>query len=202
MDWLNQLIFWIPLLIVVGILLWLWREDVTTGQLQIVRVRKAIKIVVIVIIIQYLLKIALFFWFLKKDPFGPYLLAGEGTNFIFQNIWVMIKPLLLATLVALVLVLIVILIKRVTQRPLFEEVDIYVIFLTSFLVGFPGIFVLLIGAFMSMIIWQLIHSALSKSPLNQFRLRLSPFLLIVTIANLILLNFRFYQNFLVTVHLY
>ena len=194
MNWLNQLIFWIPLLIVVGILLWLWREDVATGQLPIGKVKKAIKIVVMVIFLQYLLKIGLFYFLLKKDPLGPYLLPGGETNFFFQNIWVALKPLFLATLVAVVLVLIVILIKRLSQRPLFEEVDVYVIFLGSFLVGFPGVLVLLIGTFLLMIIWQLVRGA-------KERLRLSPFLLFVCLAQLVLNNFQFYQNFLVRLNL-
>lgn len=201
MNWANQIVFWIPLLIVVGILLWLWRKDITTGQLQIGKVQKAIKIVVVVILIQYGLKIGLFYWFLKKDPLGSYLLPGGGTNFFLQNVWVALKPLFLATLVAVVLVLMVILIKRLIQRPLFEDIDVYVIFLTSFLVGFPGIFVLLIATFLLMIIWQLINGAVTRSSLSQFRLRLSPFLLFVCLAQLVLNNFSFYQNFLSWLHL-
>lgn len=212
----NQIIFWIPFLIVVGILLWLWRQDVLDGAIPLDKLKNAIIVVVAIYILQLLARIGLLYYFLKKDPLGAYLLPGQGTNFFVQNIWATLKPLFLATLVAVVLALIVILIKRLIQRPLFEDVDVYVIFLTSFLVGFPGIFVLLIGTFLLMIIWQLVRGAVLsfdrlrtipseveglKTPLNQFRVRLSPFLIFVCLAQLVLNNFHFYQSFLVKLHL-
>lgn len=201
MLWLNQIIFWIPLLVTAAVLLWLFREDALTGTLPIVKAKRAIKIVAAVIFIQYLARIGLFYWSLKKDPLGKYLAPGQGTNYFAQNIWSITQPLLLAFFIALVLVLIVILIMRFSKRPLFEEVDPYIIFLTSFIVGFTGIFILLVASFLLMIIWQIARAKVRKTPLNQFRQRLSPFLLLVALAQLILANFAFYQNFLIHLHL-
>jgi len=201
LNWLNQLIFWIPLVVTVGVLLWLFREDILKASIPVPKLKKAIIIVIGVTVLQYLSRIGLFYWSLRKDPLGMYLLPAQGTNYFIQSVSAMTKVFLLNILVAIGLVFIVILIKRLTQRPLFEESDLYVIFLASFLVGFPGIFILFMAAFLLMIIWQLAGRLVFKTVLNQSRLRVSPFLIFVALIHLVLVNFYFYQNFLGYVHL-
>jgi hypothetical protein len=130
---------------------------------------------------------------MKADPLGSYLLPGQGTNYFSSVLWSTFEPLILGILVGILLTLVAILIKRYTAKPWFETFEIWIIFLTSFLVGFPGVFVLLLASFLLMIIWQIFRKA--------ERVMLAPFLLLVCLAQLVLNNFQFYQNFLVRLHL-
>ena len=193
MVWLNQIIFWIPLVIAVVILLWLWRKTVTGKIIEKRHFRIVIVILLLIYILQMLGRIALLYYSLKNSQLGIYLLPGKGTNYFYTAIYDIINPFIIALAIAAGLAIVVFLINRYLKKPWFEQSDIYLIFITSFLVGFPGILILLLATLILMVFWQLIFKI--------ERISFAPFLIFVAIFELILSNFTFYQQFLSLVHL-
>ncbi len=201
MNLLSQIIFWIPFLFSVGILLWLWRKSVTLEPIEPKTLKRAVVGVIGLYVLQFLGRVIIFYYYLKKDPLGMYLLPDKGTNFFLQNIWGYGKPLVWAIVAAAVIALAAYLIKRYSAKPWFETNDIFIIFITCFLVGFPGVFLLLVGSLLLMIVFQLLSRLIFKTPLGENRLNIASFLLFVGLMMLILANFSFYINFLSWLHL-
>lgn len=193
MVWINQIIFWIPLVIAVVILLWLWRKTVMGKVVEKRHFRIVIIIILIVYILQVLGRIALLYYSLKNSQLGIYLLPGKGTNYFYTAIYDLIKPFVFALVTAVILALIVFVTIRHLKKPWFEQNDLYLIFITGFLVGFPGVLILLLATLILMVFWQLIFRI--------ERISFAPFLIFVAILELILSNFSFYQKFLSFIHL-
>lgn len=193
MVWLNQIIFWAPLIVAVVILLWLWRKTVLNTQIEKKHLRNVIIIILVIYILQILGRLALLYYSLKKSQLGIYLLPGKGTNYFYVTTYDIFKPFVIALAIAAGLALIVFLINRYLKKPWFETNDIYLIFITSFLVGFPGVIILLLATLILMVIWQIIFRIQ--------RINFAPFLIFVAILILILSNFPFYQKFLGWIHL-
>lgn len=201
MLWINQIIFWIPLIVIVVVLLWTWRKIVTNQVIEVAKLKNIVILIVGVSFLKILSQIGFLYYALKKDPLGMYLLPGQGTSYFSQSIWLISKPLILGIITGVVLLLFALLIKRLITRPWFDTTDFFVIFLTGFIMGFPGVLLLLLGSLLLMIIWQLVVAAVLKRSLTEGRLPWSPFLLFMTILHLLLSNFNFYQHFLAILHL-
>jgi len=196
MIWLNRLIFWLPQIIVGAIFLWLFFQKIRQ-KLTVNSIRKAIILMVAVYVIQILIRIGFFYWQLKNDPLGTYLMPGKGSYFFYQTIWQMTLPLVAAIVAAIFLVILVSFVKKVTHRPLFNEEDTWIIFLTTLAVGYPNVYVLLFGSLILMVIIQLIETVRKRNdPNREIRLSIDSYLLIVALAIIILNNFAFYNKLL------
>ena len=184
----------------VVVLLWLWRKMLMNEPLEISKLKNAAIIIVGVYVLKMLFQVGLMYYSLKQNPLGVYLLPGQGTNYFVQSVWLLTKPLVLGVLVGVGLVLLALAIKRLTNRPWFDLTDYFILFITGFIMAFPNFLLLLVGSLALMIIWQISVSLILKRPIQE-RLPLGPFLILVTVIHLILINFNFYQQFLTTLRL-
>ena len=196
----GMIVFWIPLIVVVVVLLWLWRKMLLNEPLEISKLKNVTIIIVGIYVLKMIFQVGLLYYSLKQNPLGMYLLPGQGTNYFAQSVWLLIQPLVLGILVGSGLVLLALAVKRLTKRPWFDLTDYFILFITGFLMGFPNVLLLLVGSLLLMIIWQIFVLLLLKRTLEE-RLSLSPFLILVTVIHLILINFDFYQQFLTTLRL-
>ena len=197
MVWLNQMVFWIPQILAIIILLWLWRKYLLEDKISLKFLRNIVFLVVGIYTLQLLVRVLIFYFELQKSLLGTYLLPGEGTAFFGDNVWVsFLEPFVIALVIGLVLAIVVGLIRRFWKRPLFEEIDPLVIFLTAFLVGMQNIFVLLLGSLLLMLIFKISRGIIGGKKDIGRRLAITPFLLLAATLILILVNFNFYYIFL------
>jgi len=197
MVWLNQMIFWIPQVLAIIVLLWLWRRSLLEDKTSLRFFRNAVFLVVGIYVLQLLGRVLIFYFELRKSLLGIYLLPGEGTAFFRNNVWVsFLEPFILALVIGLFLAITVVLIRRFWKRPLFEEIDPLIIFLTAFVVGMQNIFVLLLGSLLLMLIFKIFSGLIWGKEEFAKRLKIAPFLLLTAIIILVLINFNFYYIFL------
>ncbi len=196
MDIIVRIIFLIPLVISVIVCLVLFRIELLKGGIKFEFLRKMIFLVIGISVLEAIGRIILFYWQLKKSPIGIYLLPGKGTAYFVDKIFSMALPIFIGVLIGIILLSIVALIRRYSKRPLFSEADQWVLFLAGFLVGFPGVFILILGSMVVMVIVLIFSSLIKKEKLVQQRLLITPYILFVTIMILILENFSFYQSFI------
>ncbi len=196
MIWINQIVFWIPLIFSVGVLLYLFRQIILKKALQVKTLRTLTLLVILILIVQLLARIFIFYWQLKNSSLGPYLLPSKGSTFFINTIWpAFLEPLVITAIMALILVAIIFLTRRWVKKPLFEDSDWLVIVLTIFSTGFPNFFVLIFGALFLMIIFQIFQRVVFKRALNE-RLKIAPFFLFSALIIAVLTNFTFYMSFL------
>ena len=197
MIWINRLILYIPLAVTILVLAWLVLKTIAKKKIS----RRTYLKLILLIIGVYILKLAAWaifkYWQLAHDPFGQYLLPGKGSKYYEQMLWFISQPYVIALAIAIGLVVFANLVTRLTKRPLFEHDDFYVIFLTTFVVGYPNIFVLIVGSGILMIFFQIgaVLRSRGKS-LQEFRVSFAPFLLVSALIIIILANFSFYNQFL------
>lgn len=195
MTWFNQLIFWVPLtltgLILLGLFYWELRNKVTVKIAGI-----SLAIVGGIYLLQLGGQTAYLYFMLKKDELGQYLLPGRGTNYFYQTIWAMGQSLVWSLAIGLSLVLVLLILKKILKSPLFDWADLLILILTIIVVGSSSVLILVIGSFLIMIFFLLGFSLRQKKIITEPRLTLSPFLLFVAFAILILNNFEFYWKLL------
>jgi len=192
MVWLTQIVFWIPMVTAVVLLLVLLRIELLKGGIPFGLLRKSIVIMLGLYILQIFFRMLLFYLELKKSPIGVYLLPGKGTTFFTEKLWMISEPLFLGILIGLFFIFIILLVKKYVNRPLFEENDPWIIFLVTFIVGYPNIYVLLIGSLLIMVIFKILQMVLSGRQVSE-RLQLVPFFLLTGVLILVLSNFSFYS---------
>lgn len=196
MIWINQIVFWIPLIFSVSVLLYLFRQIILKGKLKRNVLFNLTLALVGLSILQLLARILIFYWQLKKSSLGSYLLPGKGSTFFLDHVWASyIQPFIFLAIIALVLVIIIFLVRKKSQRPLFEDSDWLIVLLTAFSAGFPNLLVMLIGALLLMIIFQLFQRVVFKRSLTE-RLKIAPFLIFASLVVIVLANFTFYIKFL------
>lgn len=196
MEWFIQAVYWIPLFLTVVILLILFRIELLKGGIAFPFLRKMILLVIGIAILGVFGKITFFYVELKKSPIGLYLLPGEGTTYFIEKVWQMALPVIIGALIGIILLLVVVLVRKYSQRPLFTEIDQWILFLGGFTVGYPSILVLVLGSMLIMIIFLIIASLFNKVPIKDQRIMITPYVIFTTIAILILRNFSFYINFI------
>lgn len=193
MALLNIAIGGIPLLVIVVILIWLFRREVLGNTLEKKNLKTILFIFVFLILASIIARFLFTYFSLKPTSLGPYLLKDRG--YIISYIYAMLSPYLYGALAGLILMLAGYLAATKMNRPLFEMKDYYIIFLTSFVVGFPNVLILIIGSLILMLFSQI----LARKADN--RVSMAPYLLIAAIFILILNNFSFYLKFLNLLHL-
>jgi len=199
MSILSQLIYYVPLALTGLILLWLLYlevKDELTSRLAL----RYLLIVILINILQIASQVGLLYWQLKKDPFGQYLLPGKSdyfTNIAISQSLSLAWPLA----AALVIILGLILIRKVLKSTIIDKTDLALITLTFTAVGFSSITVLIGGTFIWMILVQVFAILKNRKKKTEFRLKMTPFLLVVAFIILILNNFDFYWKLLQKLHL-
>jgi hypothetical protein len=191
MIWAYRAVFWIPFLTAIIILADLWWLKVLKDKIPSRSVKLAAVLALGIFVLQFVAK-SLFFYFLTRaDEFGRYLLKQPG--YLKNNLVVIAQPYFGALLVAVIFTLLGILVFKLSKRPIFEKVDLWVLFTATFITGYPGALLAVLGALIIMIGVQITQLIRHKP---HGRLDLIPFLLGTTIAVGILSSFGFYINFL------
>lgn len=191
MIWVYRAIFWIPFLATMAILAALFWQKIYQG-LKEKTIKKATLAVLIIFGLQMIAKM-IFFYFLARDStLGKYLLATPG--YLSQNLFYISQSYLQNLLVGIIFTLIAVIVLKLYKKPVFEKIDLWVIFLVSFVASFPGVFVMIIFALIVMIIVQVYLKVIKHK--NHYRLDPIPFMLSGTIVVGILNSFDFYLDFL------
>jgi len=198
----GWLILVIPLVFEIVVLFLLFKRlviKVAKHNLSLKTAKSALVLILVVLILQLIARSVFAYFQLKQSTLGVYLLKDHS---FLKNIALSLAyPYGEALLVALIMLLVGFLALRFYRRPdrtLIEKIDLYIIFMTTLVVGYPNVFILLIGTFVLMVFIQLGEIILKKK--NE-RLAISPYLLILAIIILILNNFNFYYEFLIKLKL-
>jgi len=189
----GWLILVIPFVFEIVVLFLLFKRlvlKVAKQNLSLKTAKSALVSILVILILQLIAKLVWAYFQIKQSTLGPYLLQDHA--YLKSTALSFIFPYGEALLVALIMLIVGFLAFRFYRQPLIEKIDLYIIFLTTLVVGYPNVFVLLAGTFVLMIFIQLGEKLLKKNE----RLAISPYLLILAIIILILNNFNFYYEFL------
>ncbi len=191
MIWLFRGIFWLPFAVTIVIFLVLFYLEVFRKEIKQSLAQKATLIVLVIFGVQIVLKIIFFYFYTKSSGLGQYLLKEPG--YVTRNVWYIVSAYLGNVLIGAILLLLAVIAQKISKKTFFEKADFWIIFITAFVAGFPGVIVMLIGALILMILVQAFKLIFYKS---QKRLSLTPFLLLGAIIVGILSSFSFYIQFL------
>ncbi|MFA6492850.1 MAG: hypothetical protein WCV58_01785 [Patescibacteria group bacterium] len=194
MNWLFTLLFWVPLVFSCVVVLWLFYLTLV-GKISSKAARRALIAVIVIYFLQIAVNITYFYFRLKGDEFGKYLLP-PNSNYLYQAAWAMSSPSVWALAIGIGLVLILLLLRKIFHSEILDRSDFYILLLTIFLVGPSSVLVLVLVSFLLMICFLIGFSFKQKKVDYRAKLILSPFLLIVAFIILILNNFEFYFKFL------
>lgn len=192
MNLAFQIIYWLPLIVVILILLSLLRRNLKAGQIDPLLARRSGVIILVIVLAQQVAQLLGAYFSMKAEPIGPYLFRESG--YIYNLVWPYLKVDILGTLIGVVLVLILVLIMRLSARPLIDYTEGVLIIISTFVSGYPNAIVVIFLSFVFMIIAQIGQVAIAKNITN--RMNLGPYLLFTTILILILSRFNFYTNFM------
>jgi len=198
----GWLIIAIPLVFEVVILFLLFKRlviKVANHNLSLKTAKTALVLVIIFLILQLIARSVFAYFQIKQSTLGVYLLKDH--SFLKSTALSLAYPYGEALLVALIILLVGFLAFRFYRRPdrtLIEKIDLYIIFMTTLVVGYPNVFVLLLGGLALMILAQFGQIIFKKK--NE-PIPISPYLLILAITILILNNFNFYYEFLLKLKL-
>jgi len=192
----RWLILVIPLVFDVVVLFLLFKRLVINQNLSIKIAKCATILVIAMFFVQLVAQLILAYFQIKQSTLGVYLLEDQG--YLVRSALTIAYPYAEALLVALVFLLVGFLAFRYYQRPIIEKIDLYIIFMSILVVGYPNVFVLLISAFVLMVLVQLGQMAFFRK--NE-RLSFTPYLIFLAIIILILNNFNFYNDLLLKLKL-
>lgn len=187
----RWLIIVIPLVFSVAILLLIFIRLVLFKKLNLKTVKLGLLGIVIVYFLQLLGKLIWTYFALRGSTLGAYLLQDHA--YLKDTLLRLAYPFGESLLVALIMVFLAYLGLRFYPRPILEKIDLYLIFIASFIVGYPSVFVLLFGSFILMVLIQAGSLVFKKA---SDRLSLSPYLIVGAIIIGVLSNFNFYWQFL------
>ena len=197
MNKAGWLILVIPLVFEIVVLFLLFRRlvlKVAKQNLSLKTAKSALVLILVVLILQLIARAVFAYFQIKQSTLGVYLLKDH--TFLKNTALNLAYPYGEALLVALIILLVGFLALRFyrrSDRTLIEKIDLYIIFMTTLVVGYPNVFVLLLGVLALMILVQFGQIIFKKK--NE-PIPISPYLLILAIIILILNNFNFYHNFL------
>lgn len=191
MTILYRAIFWVPFALTIAIFLMLFYLEVFKKKIKIHQAKEATCVILIVYLAQFVFKSLYFYFYNRGTELGQYLLKVPG--YISKNVWYMFQNYLGSLLTGFIVLLAAIIASKITKRPFFEKPDFWIIFVASFVAGFPGVMVMILGALVLMLLAQIYLIAIKKS---HQRLSLTPFLLLSVIIVGILNSFSFYIHFL------
>lgn len=200
MIWMTRLIIWLPPVLTAIILIYLLYVEFFRRGIAARTGRRALLIVIAIYILALGAKVTYLYFQLKSDEFGKYLLP-PNSRYFYEAIWAMSSPYLLALIVGFVLILVLLALQKVLHAELVDSSDIYILMLVIFVVGVPSILVLILGSFFLMLFFLLGFSVRQKKMATAARLAITPFLLLVALAILVLNNFNFYLEFLTLLRL-
>lgn len=200
MTWFIRFITWAPMGIAGLVILRLLYLEIFS-KLKDKTVRRALLLVIIVYFLDVLVKIIYLYFQFKRDEFGKYLLPGQGSNYFYTLIWSLSSPYIIALGIGVVLVLVLLILRQLFRAEIVSRLDLYVLILVIFVVGASNVLILILGSFFLMIFFLLGFYFKEKKLDTRARLTVLPFLLVVTLAILVLNNFTFYQNFLTLLRL-
>jgi len=186
----GWLIIVTPLVFEVAVLFLLFKRLVVNRDLSIKTAKRALVIIVAVFILPLIVKLVWAYFQIKESTLGPYLLQDH--TYLKNTALSFIFPYGESILAALIMLILSFLALRFYRRSMIDKIDLYIIFITTLVVGYPNVFVLLAGVFLLMILVQVVKIVKKKNE----RLAISPYLLSLAIIILILNNFDFYHNFL------
>lgn len=193
MNTAGWLILVIPLVFEIVVLFLLFKRlviKVAKQNLSFKTAKSALVLILVVLILQLIAKLVFAYFQIKQSTLGVYLLKDH--TFLKNTALGLAYPYGEALLVALIMLLLGYLALRFYRRPMIEKIDLYLLFITALVVGYPNVLVLLIGTFALMILIQFGRILKKKNE----RLAISPYLIIVAMIILVLNNFRFYADFL------
>lgn len=199
MDIYSQLIFWVPISLTAIVLLWLLYIKLRVKEISVRTANRALILIVLINLVQIGAKIIYIFFNLRSSEFGQYFLPSQGSNYIYQTLWNLCQPYVWATAVALAIILVLMLLRKILHSPIVNQADLIIIFITVFIVGPSSVLVLIIGAFLIMLLFQLTYAITHRQIKSEYRVELSPFLLFTALAILVLSHFTFYLDFLILI---
>lgn len=206
MIWFNNLLFWVPLVLSSIIILWLFYLTLKAKNI-LKAARRGLLAVIIIYFLQIAMTITYFYFRLKGDEFGKFLLPPKS-NYFYQFVWEVSASHVLALAIGVVLVLVLLLLRKIFNSEIVDRADLYILLLTVFVVGASSVLVLVIASFFLMIFFLIGYNLKRKKVDTRAKLVLTPFLLITAFAILILSNlptdragFDFYQKFLTLLRL-
>lgn len=194
MNWFAYLLFWVPPIFAGLILVWLFYLTLK-GKLSARIAKQSFVLVIIVYFLKIIIQLGYIYFRLRNDEFGKFFLPPEN-NYFYNLIWETSSPYLIALGIGVFIVLVLWLLKKYFGSEILDRSDFYVLLLTIFVVGLSNIIVLILGSLFLMIFFLIGFNLRQKKLNTEARLVLTPFLLIVSLAILVLGNFNFYLEFL------
>lgn len=192
MIWISWLIYLIPLVFELAILLVLFKK--LTGKMGLVfaSAKKFAFLILGAIIVQFLAQLVYVYFQIKTSNIGIYLL--KDGNYIKGTLFGLAQPYIESIIIAVIFTLVFYLIYRFYKQPVIDKVDLVIIFLCSILSSYANIFIVIVGSLLLMVFYQIFNLLFLKS--KTLRVGISPFLILASMATLVLNNFDFYINFL------
>jgi len=93
-------------------------------------------------------------------------------------------------------VVVFLILRRILKSPLVDTTDFLVVMLAIIAVGPTNVLVLILGGFGLMLLWQIFKIFSGQKISRLERLQITPFVLVVAMAVMVLSNFPFYFKFL------
>ncbi len=189
MVWLTFIIVAVPILTAALIML-LWLRSILLGQkISHSWLKIGVQIIFAIYVLQLGGKIILYIFELKESPLGTYLLLDS--SFIWRSIFNIALPYGRGLIFGLILLGIAYLLFIYYRKPVLELSDGWLLFITTFVLGYPNFLISLVATLVIMVVFQILQLSIFRS---SKRLSISPFLLGVTVVILVLSNFAFYQS--------
>ncbi|HLB95520.1 MAG TPA: hypothetical protein VJK26_01295 [Patescibacteria group bacterium] len=195
MNWQAWLITWLPYGLTLLILFWLFTLTLRDG-LTLRTAKISLALILGITMLTIGAKMTYLYLRLRGDQFSQYLIPAYGENYYLRILWDLSQPLLWSLLIGLGLVVVFLILRRILKSPLVDTTDFLVVMLAIIAVGPTNVLVLILGGFGLMLLWQIFKIFSGQKISRLERLQITPFVLVVAMAVMVLSNFPFYFKFL------